>query len=113
MVHKGCRGHTVKDPRRFFLSDQKRSVFGTIVRELRRRPAIEPIIGHVKTNGQLDLCNLRGGAGDAANVVLTAVGYNLRLVLFSSGEALLDDLNRLGSADDVAANSERVCQRIF
>jgi transposase, IS5 family len=35
----------------------------------------------MKTDGHLGRCYLKGRAGDAANVVLTAVGYNLRLIL--------------------------------
>jgi transposase, IS5 family len=39
------------------------------------------VIGHMKTDGHLGRCYLKGRAGDAANAVLTAVGYNLRLIL--------------------------------
>ena len=56
-------------------------MFGVIKRELRRRSAIEAVIGHMKTDGHLGRCYLKGRAGDAANAILTAVGYNLRLVL--------------------------------
>jgi IS5 family transposase len=63
-----------------FISGQKRGVFGVIKRELRRRSAIEAVIGHMKSEGHLGRCYLKGRAGDAANVILTAVGYNLRLV---------------------------------
>ena len=35
----------------------------------------------MKTDGHLGRCYLKGRAGDAANAVLTAVGYNLRLIL--------------------------------
>ena len=35
----------------------------------------------MKTDGHLGRCYLKGSAGDAANVILSAVGYNLRLVL--------------------------------
>jgi IS5 family transposase len=35
----------------------------------------------MKAEGHLGRCYLKGRAGDAANVILTAVGYNLRLVL--------------------------------
>jgi IS5 family transposase len=56
-------------------------VFGAIKRELRRRSAIEPVIGHMKAEGHLGRCYLKGTEGDAANAVLTAVGHNLRLVL--------------------------------
>jgi IS5 family transposase len=35
----------------------------------------------MKTDGHLGRCHLKGREGDAANVVLTAIGHNLRLVL--------------------------------
>ncbi|MCK1310969.1 IS5 family transposase, partial [Bradyrhizobium sp. 45] len=72
-VDKGYRGHDTQNPRRVFISGQKRGVFGAIKRELRRRSAIEPIIGHLKAEGHLGRCYLKGRAGDAANVVLSAV----------------------------------------
>jgi transposase, IS5 family len=80
-VDKGYRGHKAANPHRVFISGQKRGVFGVIKRELRRRSAIEPVIGHMKTDGHLGRCHLKGREGDAANVLLTAVGHNLRLVL--------------------------------
>jgi IS5 family transposase len=80
-VDKGYRGHDAQNPRRIFISGQKRGVFGVIRRELRRRSAIEPIIGHLKAEGHLGRCYLKGRAGDAANVVLSAVGHNFRRVL--------------------------------
>jgi IS5 family transposase len=80
-VDKGYRGHDAQNPRRVFISGQKRGVFGAIKRELRRRSAIEPVIGHMKAEGHLGRCYLKGREGDAANVILTAVGYNLRRVL--------------------------------
>lgn len=80
-VDKGYRGHETANPRRVFISGQKRGVFGAIKRELRRRSAIEAVIGHMKNDGHLGRCYLKGRDGDAANVILTAVGYNLRLVL--------------------------------
>jgi IS5 family transposase len=80
-VDKGYRGHDTTNPRRVFISGQKRGVFGAIKRELRRRSAIEAVIGHLKNDGHLGRCFLKGRHGDAANVVLSAVGYNLRLIL--------------------------------
>lgn len=80
-VDKGYRGHDANNPRRIFISGQKRGVFGAIKRELRRRSAIEPVIGHMKAEGHLGRCYLKGRAGDAANAVLTATGYNFRRIL--------------------------------
>jgi hypothetical protein len=56
-----------------FISGQKRGVFGVINRELRRRYAIADVIGHMKIDGHLGRSHLKG---DAANVILTAVGHN-------------------------------------
>jgi len=80
-VDKGYRGHDAPNPRRVFISGQKRGVVGAIKRELRRRSAIEPVIGHMKAEGHLDRCYLKGQAGDAANAVLSAVDYNFRRIL--------------------------------
>ena len=80
-VDKGYRGHDTPNPRRVFISGQKRGVFGIIKRELRRRSAIEPLIGHMKEEGHLGRCYLKGHAGDAANAILTAAGYNFRRIL--------------------------------
>jgi IS5 family transposase len=73
--------HDTENPRRVFISGQKRGVFGVIKRELRRRSAIEPVIGHMKAEGHLGRCYLKGRAGDAANAILSAVGHNFRRVL--------------------------------
>jgi transposase, IS5 family len=80
-VDKGYRGHDAPKPRSVFISGQKRGVHGAIKRELRRRSAIEPVIGHLKSDGHLGRNFLKGFAGDQANAVLTAVGYNFRLIL--------------------------------
>jgi IS5 family transposase len=80
-VDKGYRGHDTVNPRRIFISGQKRGVFGVIKRELRRRSAIEPVIGHLKAEGHLGRCYLKDRAGDAANAILSAVGHNFRRIL--------------------------------
>jgi len=69
-----------KFPSRLHLRPEARRL-PVIKRELRRRSAIEPIIGHLKAEGHLGRCYLKGRAGDAANVVLSAVGHNFRRIL--------------------------------
>lgn len=80
-VDKGYRGHDVDNPGRVFISGQKRGVFAAIARELKRRSGIEPAIGHMKSQGHLGRCYLKGRDGDAANAKLCAAGYNFRLIL--------------------------------
>lgn len=50
-------------------------------RWVRRRQAIEPVIGHLKADHRLDRCWLKGAEGDALHAVLCAAGYNLRWLL--------------------------------
>lgn len=50
-------------------------------RWLKRRQAIEPIIGHVKHDHGMRRCWLQGQTGDALHAVLCAAGYNLRWLL--------------------------------
>src|ERR1700681_1801602 len=59
-VDKGYRGLDAQNPRRVFISGQKRGVFGAIKRELKRRSAIEAVIGHMKADGHLGRCYLKG-----------------------------------------------------
>ena len=48
---------------------------------LRRRQAIEPAIGHLKSDHRLDRCWLKGALGDALHAISCAAGYNLRWLL--------------------------------
>ncbi len=48
---------------------------------LKRRQAIEPAIGHLKSDNRLDRCHLKGQLGDALHAVLCAAGYNLRWLM--------------------------------
>ena len=79
-VDLGYRGHDVTDVE-VFKARQKRGVTRSIRRELKRRNAIEPIIGHMKIDGLLHRNHLKGTDGDAINVILCGAGQNLRLIL--------------------------------
>lgn len=50
-------------------------------RQLRRRQAIEPIIGHLKADHRLGRSHLKGAQGDRLHAVLCAAGYNIRWLL--------------------------------
>ena len=83
IADKGYRGHNAPTPHnmRVYVSEQKRGVTRAIKRELRRRAAVEPVIGHLKSDHRMDRNYLIGAHGDAANAVLAAVGYNFRRLL--------------------------------
>ena len=48
---------------------------------MKRRAAIEPTIGHLKSDHRLIRNYLKGVEGNQANVVLAAAGYNLAKLL--------------------------------
>jgi len=79
-VDRGYRGHDEPDGNRVFLARQKRGLTPTIRKELRRRNGIEPVIGHMKSDGHLERHHLKGAEGDAINAVLCGAGHNLRLL---------------------------------
>ncbi len=49
--------------------------------KLKRRQAVEPIIGHLKSDHGMDRCHLKGSLGDSIHAVLCSAGYNLRWLL--------------------------------
>jgi IS5 family transposase len=87
-VDRGYRGHGVADTA-VFISGQRRNVTPTIRKELRRRSAVEPVIGHMKTDGRLGRNWLKGSLGDRINALLCGAGHNIRIILRKLREVLL------------------------
>ena len=52
-----------------------------IKRELRRRSAVEPVIGHLKAEHRMGRNYLWLRQGDANNAILAAAGYNFRRLI--------------------------------
>ncbi|MBB5578068.1 IS5 family transposase [Rhizobium paranaense] len=83
LADAGYRGHNAPESHklRVFTSGQKRRVTPAIKRLMRRRSAVEPVIGHLKNEHRMDRNYLAGQQGDALNAVLAAAGYNFSLLL--------------------------------
>jgi transposase, IS5 family len=83
VTDRGYRGHNAPPEHKFrvFISGQKRRVTDAIKRALRRRSAIEPVIGHMKAEHRMGRNHLAHATGDAINAVLAAAGYNFRRLL--------------------------------
>ena len=83
LADKGYRGHNAPPDYKFrvFISGQKRGVTPSIKRQLRRRSAVEPVIGHLKAEHRMNRNYLWFRRGDAANAILAAVGYNFRRLI--------------------------------
>jgi transposase, IS5 family len=79
-VDKGYRGHDPSLKLCVFKAGQKR-LAPQIKKEMKRRSAIEPLIGHLKNDGHLGRNYLKGRLGDKINAVFSGIGHNFRLLL--------------------------------
>jgi IS5 family transposase len=80
IVDKGYRGVEINGAP-ILRSGQKRGLTRTLHAMIKRRSAIEPSIGHMKTDGRLRRNPLKGALGDALHAVLCGAGHNIRLLL--------------------------------
>ena len=80
IVDRGYRGHGVEKTK-VLISGTRRGLTPKLKKLLRRRSAIEPEIGHMKSDGRLARCSLKGLRGDAIFAVLCGCGHNIRKIL--------------------------------
>jgi len=79
LVDRGYRGHEVTDAQ--VLVSYTRGLPKELKKALKRRQAIEPWIGHMKQDGKLGRCHLKGAVGDQIHALLVGVGHNFRMIL--------------------------------
>ena len=79
----GYRGHNAPPEYKFkiYTAKQKRRVTPAIKREMKRRSAVEPVIGHLKEEHRMGRNYLAHRRGDFNNASLAAVGYNFRRLI--------------------------------
>jgi len=83
LADAGYRGHHAPETHKFrvFTQGQKRGVSDGVKKMMKRRAAIEPVIGHIKNEHRMNRNYLAHTTGDAINAILAAAGYNFRLLL--------------------------------
>ncbi len=83
LADAGYKGHNAELRHKFrvFTTGQKRRVTPAIKRQMKRRAAVEPVIGHLKSGHRMNCNYLAHTQGDAVNPILAAAGYNFRLIL--------------------------------
>ena len=78
----GYRGHPYAGPCRIEIVNRFRKTLARTLRHWhRRRSAIEPVIGHMKSACRLERNRLKGVLGDQLNAVLAGCGRNFRKLL--------------------------------
>jgi IS5 family transposase len=80
VVDRGYKGVAI-DGVKIYHPGLRRGITRSLRAMIRRRSAIEPVIGHMKAEGKLDRNWLKGALGDAMHAVLCGAGHNLRMIL--------------------------------
>ncbi len=82
-VDLGYRGHNYEGPTEINVVGRSsfRGLTRTERRFMRRRAAIEPVIGHVKHDNRMIRNFLLGEIGDKTNAILAASGFNFRKLM--------------------------------
>jgi len=83
LADAGYRGHNAPQAHKLhvFTTGQKRRMTPAIKRQMKRRAAVEPVIGHLKNGHRMNRNYLTHTQGDVINPILAATGYNFRLIL--------------------------------
>jgi transposase, IS5 family len=90
-LDNGYRGHDYAGEAVIYKQDGKlKRLTRAIKNKLRRRSAIEPTIGHVKSDNRMGRNYLKGDEGDRLNAVLAAAGYNMRKLIAAFLYALME-----------------------
>jgi transposase, IS5 family len=78
----GYRGHNYQGEAEVHIVNRYRKKVKRSIRQIwKRRSAVEPIIGHMKSDHSLKRNQLKGKRGDQMNVILSGCGFNIRKLL--------------------------------
>jgi len=80
-VDKGYRGHGLENRNILIVPRKKKGASRSLQKWWRRRSAIEPIIGHQKSEHRLDRNRLYYVLGDQINPILSACGFNFKKLM--------------------------------
>ena len=78
---RGYRGHKHSGKTVVHIAGTKRRLSRSLRKWIKRRCAIEPIIGHLKSDGRMDRNYLKGKIGDKINALLCGSGANIRKLI--------------------------------
>ena len=81
LADRGYRGVTPTNPATRLILSHTRRLPPELKAQLKRRQVVEPMIGHMKSDGLLGRNWLKGEIGDALHAVMCGAGHNLRMIL--------------------------------
>jgi len=90
-VDRGYRGHDYTGEAVIYKQDSKlKRLTRAVKNKLKRRSAIEPTIGHIKSDNRMERNYLKGDEGDRLNAILAGAGYNMRKLIAAFLYALME-----------------------
>lgn len=111
-VDKGYRGHNYVGSAIVHVAKRgMKRLDATLRKWMRRRAAIEPLIGHMKNDGRLGRNWLKGAEGDRMNAILSGCGHNIRklvlwlLFLLFFVRDVACQTRRIGEREDTLSNA--------
>ena len=116
LADRGYRGVVPENPATRLILSHTRKLPPALKRLLKRRQVVEPVIGHMKTDGLLARNWLKGELGDALHAVMCGAGHNLRLILArlrALFSALIAVLAELIHSDALRGSGRTDSQRCF
>jgi len=80
---RGFRGvsQSIPDVELHLPKGKKKGLRRSVLKWLKRRSAIEPVIGHTKSDNRMEHNYLQGKDGDRMNAMLAGCGFNMRKLL--------------------------------
>ena len=106
LADRGYRGVEPPEGTRLLISHTRR-LPRRLKKLLKRRQVVEPMIGHMKSDGLLGKNWLKGALGDAMHAILCGAGHNLRLILAHLRVLLLALLAWLVLTPRIASDNTR------
>ena len=113
-VDKGYRGHDYQGDATIRIAGSSNAGLTVSQRKRkRRRSAIEPVIGHLKSDHRLDRCFLKGRIGDAMNLIGSAAAFNFRKLLRLLGRGIFSHSPIFGVVLPIWGTVVTVSRRFF
>ena len=108
-VDMGYRGHNHCGAETVHVDKRRRGrTPKSLWRWMKRRAAVEPTIGHMKSEHRLERNRLKGTLGDAINAILSAAAMNFQKLQGFSWRfllRLLDQLHHAIASDPIASSA--------
>ena len=80
-MDQGYKGHGITEQKVTIVGRNQKTAAPALKRMMKRRAAIEPLIGHAKNDSGDPRNHLLGKSGDQIHALMMAIGFNFRKIV--------------------------------